>query len=55
MDLVLDCGAEYDTNEHFIATELFVKKDQREMFMTLPTKEIRLNWLRRKYNAKYNN
>ncbi len=55
MDLVLDCGAEYDTNEHFIATELFVKKDQREMFMTLPTKEIRFNWLRRKYNAKYNN
>jgi hypothetical protein len=27
MDLVLDCGADYDTNEHFIAMELFVKKD----------------------------
>lgn len=28
MDLVLDCGAGYGTDEHFIATELFVKKDQ---------------------------
>ena len=35
------------------ATELFVKKEQREMFMTLPTNEIRFNWLRRKYNDKY--
>jgi hypothetical protein len=55
MDLVLECGAGYDTDEHYIATELFVKKDQREMFMTLPTNEIRFNWLRRKYNAKYSN
>ncbi|RCV20982.1 hypothetical protein SETIT_4G102300v2 [Setaria italica] len=55
MDLVLECGAGYDTDEHYITTELFVKKDQREMFMTLPTNEIRFNWLRRKYNAKYGN
>lgn len=53
MDLVLDCGANYGSDEHFIATELFVKKDQRDMFMTLPNKEFRFNWLRRKYNAKY--
>jgi hypothetical protein len=55
MDLVLECGAGYDTDEHYIATELFVKKDQRKMFMTLPTNETRFNWLRRKYNAKYSN
>ncbi|GJN38298.1 hypothetical protein PR202_gb27327 [Eleusine coracana subsp. coracana] len=53
MDVVLECGAGYDTNEHYIATKLFVKKNQREMFMTLPTNEIKLNWLRRKYNNKY--
>ncbi|XP_004959440.1 zinc finger CCCH domain-containing protein 43-like [Setaria italica] len=41
MDLVLDCGAGYGADEHFIATELFVKKDQRDMFMTFPTKDIR--------------
>lgn len=55
MDIVLECGADYGTDEHFIATELFVKKDQRDMFMTLPTNEIRLDWLRRKFNAKYGN
>jgi len=55
MDLVLACGAGYETNEHFIATELFVKKDQRDMFMTLPTNEFRFNWLKRKYIHKYGN
>ena len=53
MEVVIACGAGYDSNEHYIATELFVKKEQREMFMTLPTNEIRFNWLRRKYNDKY--
>ena len=55
MEVVLECGVGYDTNEHYIATELFVKKDQREMFITLPTNEIRFNCLRRKYNEKYGN
>ena len=53
MKVVIACGADYDNNEHYIASELFVKKEQREMFMTLPTNEIRFNWLRRKYNDKY--
>ncbi|CAO2192982.1 unnamed protein product [Urochloa humidicola] len=55
MEHVLECGAGYDTDEHYIATELFVKRDQRKMFMTMPTNEIRFNWLSRKYNAKYGN
>jgi hypothetical protein len=29
MEHVLACGANYGSNEHFIATELFVKKEQR--------------------------
>ena len=53
MEVVIAYGASYDSNEHYIASELFVKKEQREMFMTLPTNEIRFNWLRRKYNDKY--
>uniref|UniRef100_J3MQR2 DDE Tnp4 domain-containing protein n=1 Tax=Oryza brachyantha TaxID=4533 RepID=J3MQR2_ORYBR len=53
MEHVLDCGAEYGSDEHDIATQLFVKKDYREMFMTLPTREIRLNWLRKRHNDKY--
>jgi hypothetical protein len=55
MDVVLDCGAQYGSNEHDIATQLFVKKEQREMFLTLPTREIRLSWLTRRYNDKYGN
>ncbi|XP_021314612.1 L10-interacting MYB domain-containing protein [Sorghum bicolor] len=53
MKAVRDCGAEYGTDEHYIATELFVKKEQREMFMTFPTDEIKFNWLTRKYNDKH--
>ena len=53
MELMVACGAGYETNEHYIFSELFVKKEQREMFMTLPTDEIRFNWLSRKYNDKY--
>jgi len=52
MEHVVACGAAYKTDEHFVATELFVKKEQREMFMTLPIDE-RLDWLRRKYNVMY--
>lgn len=55
MDLVLDCGANYGSDEHDIATQLFVKKDFREMFMTFPTREIRFNWLRKRHNDKYGN
>lgn len=36
MQHVIACGAIYESDQHFIASELFVKKDQREMFMTLP-------------------
>jgi hypothetical protein len=50
MDLVLVCGADYGTNEHFVATQLFVKKDQRKMFLNLPTNKIRFDWLTRMYN-----
>lgn len=53
MELVIACGANFGSNEHYIAFELFVK-EQREMFMTLPTDEIRFNWLR-KYNDKFKN
>jgi hypothetical protein len=53
MQHVLECGADYSSNEHDIATQLFVKKDQREMFLTLPTNKIRFDWLTRRYNDKY--
>ena len=49
MALVEECGAAPRTDEHFIATVLFTKKAEREMFMTLRTHEDRFDWLRRKH------
>ena len=49
MALVRDCGATPGTNEHFVATTLFTKKPEREMFMTLQTPQERFEWLSRKY------
>lgn len=46
------CGAAYNSDEHFVTTELFLKKEQREMFMTIHPDQ-RLSWLRRKYNVMY--
>jgi hypothetical protein len=36
MEHVVACGALPKTDEHFVATNLFIKKEQREMFMTIP-------------------
>ncbi|KAI4998331.1 hypothetical protein ZWY2020_053673 [Hordeum vulgare] len=52
MDEVIACGPNEGSYEHFIATELFIKRDQREMFMHMSAAS-RLGWLRRKYDNKY--
>jgi hypothetical protein len=41
MLLVKECGAAPSTNEHFIASLVFTKRVEREMFMTLDTPEER--------------
>jgi hypothetical protein len=43
MGHVIACEADLGSDEHFVATELFVKKEHRQMFMTIPTNEARLN------------
>ncbi|WVZ54785.1 hypothetical protein U9M48_005534 [Paspalum notatum var. saurae] len=53
MDMVVACCASCGSDEHCIATELFVKKEQRDMFLTLPTNEIKFNWLHRKFKDKF--
>jgi hypothetical protein len=53
MGHVSACGADLGTDEHFVATELFVKKELREMFMTIPTNEARFNWLKRKFDMMF--
>lgn len=52
MDLVVACGAAVGSNEHYVASKLFVKKEQREMFMTIPN-DKRFDWLHRNYNDMY--
>ncbi|WVZ53182.1 hypothetical protein U9M48_004161 [Paspalum notatum var. saurae] len=52
MELVVACGAAIGSNEHFIASKLFIKREQREMFMTLDTHESRFLWLCRHYNEQ---
>lgn len=49
MALVNECGAAQGSKEHFIATTLFTKRAERQMFMTITTPEARLNWLRMKH------
>ncbi|CAN6207756.1 unnamed protein product [Urochloa humidicola] len=49
MTLVRDCGAVPTTNEYFIATIVFTKRSEREIFMTIQTPEERFDCLKRKY------
>jgi hypothetical protein len=49
MALVRDCGVVLTTNEHFIASLVYTKRSEREMFMTLDTREERFDWLKRKH------
>jgi hypothetical protein len=50
MALVKECGAVPGTKEHFITSQVFVKRAEREMFMTLDTPEERFNWLTKKHD-----
>ena len=52
MDEVIACGATVGTDEFFMASELFVKRAQREMFLYMHL-ESRKGWLRRNYDLKY--
>ncbi|XP_025806066.1 L10-interacting MYB domain-containing protein-like isoform X2 [Panicum hallii] len=49
MALVRECGAVPGTKEHFIASQVFVKRAEREMFLTLETPEERFQWLSMKH------
>jgi hypothetical protein len=50
MALLKDCGAKAGSKEHFIATVIFTKKAEREMFMTLDGPEERFMWLQQKHD-----
>ena len=52
MELVVDAGVEEGSDEHFIATQLFVRPEYREMFLTLKTPRGRLGWLKKMCQVK---
>ena len=54
MKEAIACGAIEGSDEHFIASELFIKREQREMFLSMSL-HTRLGWLKRKFNVKYGN
>lgn len=54
MKEAIACGAIEGSDEHFIASELFTKREQREMFLSMSV-DTRLGWLRRKFSVKYGN
>ncbi|XP_020188799.1 L10-interacting MYB domain-containing protein-like [Aegilops tauschii subsp. strangulata] len=54
MKEAIPCGAIEGSDEHFIATELFIKREQREIFLSMSA-ETRLGWLKRKFSVKYGN
>jgi hypothetical protein len=49
MKLVVDCGAPEGSIEHYMATKLFIKAKNRDIFFTFETNEGRLFWLKRNY------
>jgi hypothetical protein len=54
MDLAVQCGAREGSDEHYMATKLFVKAENRAMFLTFRTNAGRLQWLRRCYEDRMN-
>ena len=52
MNEVLACDILEGSDEHYIATELFIKREQREMFLHMGV-GARKDWLHRKFTMKY--
>jgi hypothetical protein len=52
LDLVIQSGAEEGSDEHYYATQLLIKKEYRDVFITFKTPAGRLAWLRRTWEDK---
>jgi hypothetical protein len=52
MELAKESGATEASDEHYIATRLFVKSENHVVFMTFETNEGHLNWLKRYYKDR---
>ena len=52
LEQVINDGAEEGSDEHFYATQLLTKKENRDVFITLKTPNGRLSWLRRAWENR---
>jgi hypothetical protein len=49
---VIEDRAEEGSDEHYYSTNLLMKKEYRDVFITLKTPNERLNWLRRAWEDR---
>ena len=55
MKEVVECGAVEGSVEHYIATKIFAKLENRAFFHTMKTKDGRLRWLKMQYEDRKRN
>ncbi|KAE8802606.1 Zinc finger CCCH domain-containing protein 43 [Hordeum vulgare] len=55
MEEVVMCGAKEGSDEHYIATKLFAKLENRAFFRTFKTNDGKMNWLSRMYEDRRKN
>ena len=55
MEEVVECGAVEGSVEHYMATKLFAKLENRVFFNTMKTAEGRLRWLKLQYEDRKRN
>lgn len=54
LESVIEAGAGEGSDEHFYATQLLIKKEYRDVFVTLKTAEGKLAWLKRTWEERKN-
>ncbi|CAN6224074.1 unnamed protein product [Urochloa humidicola] len=52
MEQVVNAGAIEGSDEHFMATQLFVKLENRAVFRSIKTNEGKMGWLKRMYEER---
>lgn len=50
--MAVRCGAKEGSDEHYIATKLFIKQEYRAVFRSFETDEGRVAWLKRMYEDR---
>ena len=52
MDQVVNAGAREGSDEHFMASQLFVKRENRAVFRSIKSNEGKVAWLKRMYEER---